>query len=262
VSVLFADLVGYTSVTEGLDPEDVKEVVERCLARLGREVEKRGGRVHQYLGDGLMAIFGAPVAHEDDAERAVRAGLAMQTAMAELQVPGTDGPYGEFRLRVGVNTGEVLAGPVSDRYTVVGDVVNVASRFEGAARPGQVVVGERRFLTLAAEHATQLDLDRALDFYDRALALTGPGDPARPALLAAAATLRWNSGVATLDAVVELFEEAIEGFHALGDEAGAARARVELAHPLWVAGRTRRADEEVRRVLGVLSQYQTPNPLL
>jgi class 3 adenylate cyclase/tetratricopeptide (TPR) repeat protein len=141
VTVLFADLSGYTAFAERLDPEAVKSLVDRALMRLGHEVARYGGTVDKYIGDNVMAIFGAPVAHEDDAERAVRAGLGMQAAMGEVN----DGlPAGaHFALRVGVNTGEVLAGAVGDAYTVVGDTVNVASRLQTAARPGSVTVGER-----------------------------------------------------------------------------------------------------------------------
>jgi class 3 adenylate cyclase/tetratricopeptide (TPR) repeat protein len=141
VTVLFADLSGYTAVAERMDPEAVKSLVNRALMRLGREVERHGGTVDKYIGDNVMAIFGAPVAHEDDAERAVRAGLAMQNAMDEIN---HDLPAGvHFNLRVGVNTGEVLAGAVGEAYTVVGDTVNVASRLQSAARPDSVTVGER-----------------------------------------------------------------------------------------------------------------------
>src|SRR5918994_1295842 len=141
VTVLFADLSGYTAFAEGMDPEQVKSQVDRALFRLGHEVERYGGTVDKYIGDNVMALFGAPVAHEDDAERAVRAGLGMQDAMEEINAgmpPGAD-----FQLRVGVNTGEVLAGAVGETYTVVGDTVNVASRLQSAARPGSVTVGER-----------------------------------------------------------------------------------------------------------------------
>jgi class 3 adenylate cyclase/tetratricopeptide (TPR) repeat protein len=141
VTVLFADLSGYTAFAERMDPETVKSLVDRALMRLGQEVERYGGTVDKYIGDNVMAIFGAPVAHEDDAERAVRAGLGMQDAMAEVNDGLPDGAH--FALRVGVNTGEVLAGAVGDAYTVVGDTVNVASRLQSAARPGSVTVGER-----------------------------------------------------------------------------------------------------------------------
>src|ERR687895_1354489 len=141
VTVLFADLSGYTAVAERMDPEAVKALVDRALMRLGQEVERYGGTVDKYIGDNVMAIFGAPIAHEDDAERAVRAGLGMQAAMEEVNDGLPDGAH--FALRVGVNTGEVLAGAVGDAYTVVGDTVNVASRLQSAARPGSVTVGER-----------------------------------------------------------------------------------------------------------------------
>ncbi len=142
-TVLFADLSGYTAVAEQMDPEEVKRLVGSSLRRLGQEVEKYGGSIDKYIGDNVMALFGAPVAHEDDEERAVRAALGMQGAMEELneQLEATHGV--SFSLRVGVNTGEVLAGAVGDGYTVIGDAVNVAARLQAAGRPGTVTVGER-----------------------------------------------------------------------------------------------------------------------
>ncbi len=138
-TVLFADLSGYTAVAERMDPEALKSMVDRALRRLGDEVTRFGGSVDKFIGDNVMAVFGAPVAHEDDPERAVRAGLAMQGAMDEInaQIPDVD-----FALRVGINSGEVLAGKMGTGYTVIGDSVNVASRLQSAARPGSVTVGE------------------------------------------------------------------------------------------------------------------------
>jgi class 3 adenylate cyclase/tetratricopeptide (TPR) repeat protein len=141
-TVLFADLSGYTAVAERMDPEAVKSLVEGALRRLGQEVTRYGGRVDKYIGDNVMAVFGAPVAHEDDPERAVRAGLAMQTAMEEINEQLADSAGVSFLLRVGINSGEVLAGQVGDGYTVMGDPVNVAARLQAAARPGSVTVGE------------------------------------------------------------------------------------------------------------------------
>jgi class 3 adenylate cyclase/tetratricopeptide (TPR) repeat protein len=141
VTVLFADLSGYTAVVERMDPEAAKALVDRALMRLGQEVERFGGTVDKYIGDNVMAIFGAPVAHEDDAERAVRAGLGMQDAMSEVNESLPPGEH--LDLRVGINTGEVLAGAIGQAYTVVGDTVNVAARLQSAARPGSVTVGER-----------------------------------------------------------------------------------------------------------------------
>src|SRR4051794_1991114 len=136
VTVLFADISGYTAMAERMDAELVKAMVDRCLRRLGEEVERFGGTVDKYIGDNVMAIFGAPVAHEDDAERAVRAALAMHDAIMEIDP--------ELQLRVGINTGDVLAGSVAEGgYTVIGDTVNVAARLQSAAEIGSITVGER-----------------------------------------------------------------------------------------------------------------------
>src|SRR3954471_3975447 len=143
VAVLFADLSGYTAVAETLDPEALHELVDRCLRRLGQEVERYGGTVDKYIGDNVMATFGAPVAHEDDAERAVRAALGMQEAMVEINEDLGRRHGVSFALRVGVNSGEVVAGAIGGGYTVIGDAVNVAARLQSAAQPGRVMVGER-----------------------------------------------------------------------------------------------------------------------
>jgi class 3 adenylate cyclase/tetratricopeptide (TPR) repeat protein len=145
VTVLFADLSGYTAVAEELDPESVKRLLEGILKRLGNEVAQFGGHIDKFIGDNVMAIFGAPVAHGDDPERAVRAGLGMQAAMDEINGPLAQQHGVTFELCVGVNTGEVLAGHVGDSYTVIGDSVNVAARLQAAARPGSVTVGERTY---------------------------------------------------------------------------------------------------------------------
>ena len=140
-TVIFADLSGYTAVSERLDPERMKSLIDRALRRLGEEVNRYGGTIDKYIGDNVMGVFGAPVAHEDDPERAVRAGLAMQAAMDEINQQVAADIEAEFALRVGINSGEVLAGRVGDGYTVIGDAVNVAARLQGAAKPGSVIVG-------------------------------------------------------------------------------------------------------------------------
>ena len=122
-----------------MDPEAVKSMLDRTLRKLGEEVIRFGGSIDKYIGDNVMAVFGAPVAHEDDPERAVRAGLAMQETMERLNNDLSDI---NFSLRVGINTGEVLAGSMGDDYTVIGDTVNVAARLQSAATPGTVTVGE------------------------------------------------------------------------------------------------------------------------
>jgi class 3 adenylate cyclase len=143
VTVLFADLVGFTTLSEARDPEQVKNLVDTCFSRLVADVLAFGGRVDKIVGDAIVALFGAPVAHEDDAERAVRAALQMQQTMCDLNE--------DVKLRVGVNTGEVLVGALraGGDYTAMGDVVNTASRLQTLASPGQVVVGpETRAATL------------------------------------------------------------------------------------------------------------------
>ncbi|MGE5763726.1 MAG: adenylate/guanylate cyclase domain-containing protein [Mycobacterium leprae] len=141
VTVLFGDLSGFTSWAEELDPERVGVVVDRVLAALSQAVIEVGGYVDKLTGDGIMAVFGAPRAHEDDAERAVQAAAAMQAAVRRLAAEETGGtrPLG---LRVGLNTGEVLAGVQAGlAYTVVGDTVNTAARLADAAGVGAVYAG-------------------------------------------------------------------------------------------------------------------------
>src|SRR3954470_16697334 len=140
-TIVFADLSGYTAAAEQMDPEAVKALVDRTLRRLGDEIERFGGSIDKFIGDNVMGVFGAPVAHEDDPERAVRAGLAMQDAMGDANRESRE-KYGVgFSLRVGINSGEVMAGAVGDRYTVMGDAVNVAARLQAAGRPNAVTVG-------------------------------------------------------------------------------------------------------------------------
>ncbi|MDY7104341.1 MAG: adenylate/guanylate cyclase domain-containing protein [Actinomycetota bacterium] len=141
--MLFADLVGFTAMAESADPEQVKAIVDRGFERLVRDIADFGGRVDKIIGDAVVALFGAPVANEDDPERAVRAALQMQQTLASYAMEvGLD-----IRMRIGVNTGEVLTGPMraGGEYTAVGDVVNTANRLQQAAQPGQVLVGPQTF---------------------------------------------------------------------------------------------------------------------
>src|SRR6266571_3073432 len=143
VTVLFGDLSDFTSWSEDLDPERVGAVTDRVLAALAGSVKTFGGHVDKLTGDGIMAVFGAPVAHEDDAERAVRAALSMQRAVRRVldDERGGGAPLG---LRVGLNTGEVVAGvQAALEYTVIGDTVNTAARLADAAAIGGVYAGER-----------------------------------------------------------------------------------------------------------------------
>lgn len=141
VTVLFGDLSDFTSWSEDLDPERVGAVTDRVLAALAGAVKAFGGHVDKLTGDGIMAVFGAPVAHEDDAERAVRAALSMQRAVRRVldDERGGGAPLG---LRVGLNTGDVVAGiQAAIEYTVIGDTVNTAARLADAAAIGTVYAG-------------------------------------------------------------------------------------------------------------------------
>ncbi len=152
VSVLFCDLVGSTAQAEGLDPEDVRAVLSRYLEHVRAELERFGGTVEKFIGDAVMALFGAPVAHEDDPERAVRAALGIQQwATAE----------GELQVRIGITTGEALvalgARPESGEGMASGDVVNTAARLQSAAPVNGILVDETTY------RAT----DRAIDYGER-----------------------------------------------------------------------------------------------
>lgn len=141
VTVLFGDLSDFTAWAEDLDPERVGQVIDRVLAALAEVVGAMGGHVDKLTGDGIMAVFGAPTAHEDDAARAVRAAAGMQDVVRRL-VADESGGGRRLALRVGLNTGEVLAGvQASLAYTVVGDTVNTAARLSDAAGIGAVLAG-------------------------------------------------------------------------------------------------------------------------
>src|SRR5215213_6465045 len=131
VSVLFADLVGFTSLSEELDVEDVASVQSAYFATVRETIERYGGRLEKFIGDAAMAVFGVPRTRDDDAERAVRAGLALAAAIEQLGARiGLDA--GALAVRVGVNSGEVVhtpdAGP--EEAIVTGDPVNVAARLQ------------------------------------------------------------------------------------------------------------------------------------
>jgi class 3 adenylate cyclase len=137
VTVLFADLVGSTAFAGDQDPERVRALLDRFYDAMAAEVERAGGTVEKFVGDAVMAAFGAPVAHEDDAERALHVALGMQRRLEELF-------GGRVALRIGVNTGDVVVGqPREGSSFVTGDAVNVCARLEQAAAPGEILVGER-----------------------------------------------------------------------------------------------------------------------
>jgi len=140
VSVLFADLVGFTTLSEGRDAEEVRELLSRYFESCKRLISLYGGTVEKFIGDAVMAVWGAPTAQEDDAERSVRAALDVVGMVSAL---GQEVGAPELRARAGVHTGSaaVTLGAVGEGM-VAGDLVNTASRIQTAAEPGSVVVGE------------------------------------------------------------------------------------------------------------------------
>jgi class 3 adenylate cyclase/tetratricopeptide (TPR) repeat protein len=144
VTVLFADVVDSTGLGERLDPEQVAEIMNGAFAFLNASVKKYDGTVARLLGDAILAFFGAPVAHEDDAERAVRAGLDIQAAAREYAEEVSRNYGVDFKVRVGINTGLAVLAAVGDEirteYTAMGDTTNVAARLQSAAEPGSVLI--------------------------------------------------------------------------------------------------------------------------
>jgi class 3 adenylate cyclase/tetratricopeptide (TPR) repeat protein len=147
VTILFCDLVGFTAASESTDPEDVRARIRPYHELLRAEIERFGGTVEKFIGDAVMAVFGAPIAHEDDSERAVRSGLRILEAIEDLNEAD---PAFELRVRIGINTGEGLvaldARPELGEGMVTGDVVNTASRLQGVAPVNGVGVGEATYL--------------------------------------------------------------------------------------------------------------------
>ena len=154
VTVLFADVANYTSISEKLDPEEVHQIMDGAFKILMDEIHKYEGTINQFTGDGVMALFGAPVAHEDHAQRACYAALSIQKALGQYGDKLKNDHGIEFRMRIGLNSGNVVVGSIGDDlrmdYTAIGDTTNLASRMEGMANPGQSMVSENTY-TLARD---------------------------------------------------------------------------------------------------------------
>ena len=146
VTVVFTDVVGSTALGERLDPESLRRVMGRYFGAMQATLERHGGTVEKFIGDAIVAVFGVPVVHEDDALRAVRAALEMQEALGRVNDELAE-EYGvRLATRTGVNTGEVVVGDAAAAQRLAtGDAVNVAARLEQAASAGEVLVGEATY---------------------------------------------------------------------------------------------------------------------
>jgi class 3 adenylate cyclase len=153
VSVLFADITGFTTITDGMSPPDVIALLNECMERLTDVVEREGGVVDKYVGDQIMALFGAPVTRGSDALRAVRAAMGMQRAMAELNEERAGRGELPLEVSIGINTGVAMAGnmgsPSRLNYTVLGDAVNLASRVEHHAPSAGVLITQHTYAHVA-----------------------------------------------------------------------------------------------------------------
>lgn len=146
-TILFADIVGFTRLSETMPPREINIILNRYFSRMTDIVFSHGGTLDKYIGDGLMAVFGAPMEKEDDAERAVRTALEIRRQLTAMMK--TTSADRRFDIRIGLNTGRVVAGNIGSpkrmEYTVIGDPVNVASRLESIAKPNQIIIGEKTF---------------------------------------------------------------------------------------------------------------------
>jgi class 3 adenylate cyclase len=245
VTVLFCDLVGSTSLAERLGPETMHLLLNRFFELALSEVHRYEGTINQFLGDGFMALFGAPIAHEDHARRAALAALGLQRLLAEHSAE-MDESSAELRFRMGINTGWVVVGGIGDQlrrdYTAVGDTTNLAARLQQAAAPGAILISEdtRRFLQGSARLETLPPLQ-----------VKGKEAPVRPFRLVSVGLLRSEDVVLGSTArspfvgrrremavLEELLERASAGegqVVGIAAEAGAGKSRLayEFRRRLW-----------------------------
>lgn len=264
VTVLFTDIVGSTALAENLDPEDWADIVAGAHAVVQEAVERYDGRVAQFLGDGALAFFGAPTAHEDDPERAVSAALAIIGGVAEYgQELRRAGRVADFRMRVGLNTGLVVVGSLGAgkhvEYLAVGDSVNLASRMQGAAEPNTVLLAEAT--ARAVEHAFELQPIGRLE-------LKGKSEPvAAFRAVAPRRVARSRRGIAGLDSPIvgrdpeiallrdrlEALGAGLGGIVSIMGEAGLGKSRL-ASEIVW------RGSAAFTRMEGRCLSFQTTTP--
>jgi class 3 adenylate cyclase len=239
VTVLFADVTSSTELGERLDPERLRALLGAYFAAMAAVVESWGGTVEKYIGDAIMAVFGVPTVREDDAERALHAALEMQTRLAELNVGFERQHHVSLQVRIGVNTGEVVAptGPAPEQRIVAGDTVNVAARLEQAAEPGTILAGERT--TSAARRSFRFGDSQLLELKGKAEPL-----PASQVLEALPQAMRGQRGVRGLRAPLIGRDRELATLSGLLDEAVESRQprTVLLSGPAGI-GKTRLGSE-------------------
>jgi class 3 adenylate cyclase/tetratricopeptide (TPR) repeat protein len=236
VTIVFADVSGSVAMASGQDPEETREVLRSCLIALARRVQRFGGTVDKYIGDAVMAVFGAPTSHEDDTDRALRAALAMRDAINELNVDLQRQHGLTLTIRIGVNAGDVvagvIAGDVQAAYTVVGDTVNVAQRLQVAAHPGDILVGASAksaapsFDFAAVPPVTVKGKDQPLTVF-RLVGTNSLGARDRLTQLHMSSPLVGRNGeLGALIALVKRLEDGHGGLVALIGDAGSGKSRL------------------------------------
>jgi class 3 adenylate cyclase len=239
VTVLFADVSGSTALGEQLDPERLRALLGAYFAAMAAVIQSWGGTVEKYIGDAVMAVFGVPTVREDDAERALHAALEMQSRLAELNVDFERQHHVSLQVRIGVNTGEVVAptGAAPEQRIVAGDAVNVAARLEQAAEAGMILAGER---TISAAR-------RSFRFAEPLMfELKGKAEPLRASqvLEALPAAMRGRRGVRGLSAPMIGRDRELATLRGLLDEAVESRQpRTVLLSGAAGIGKTRLGSE-------------------
>lgn len=154
VTVMFADISGFTAMSEKLDPEEVRGMINGCFERLGAVIERYGGHIDKFIGDEIMALFGAPIAHENDPERSLRAALDMMAALEAFNQEHAGQIPKPLALHFGINSGLAIAGGIGtlhrQDYSVMGDTVNLAARLEDLSETGEILVGEATYRLTAS----------------------------------------------------------------------------------------------------------------
>lgn len=236
-TVLFCDLVGSTAIAERLDPEEYHELLERYLALALKEIHRLGGMVTQMAGDGVMALFGAPLAHEDAPERAIRAALSIRDSLQSAGGQRKPAAGAGLNVRIGIHTGPVLLGPIGNDlrmdYTAIGDTTNVAARLQSVAEPGTILVSDATERLVRGRFV----LERAGDFELKgktarvgAYVVRGLSRAASPMEVAAARGLTPFVGrrgeLAQLSACFDRLREDLPQVVALVGEAGSGKSRL------------------------------------
>ena len=257
VTVLFADVVGSTAIGERLGPERSKFLFDEIVALIAGEVRRFDGTVAQFTGDGLFALFGAPVGHEDDAERAVRAALAIQTAIAAYGDELRSGYGIDLLVRIAVNTGPVVLTDEdegAERYNALGDTANIAARLQELAPDGGIVVGpetERQVqYCVELESLGEVEL-RGLELPLRAARVTGARGPAQ--VRAVVAVVGRGSELAVLDEACEAIAAGSGAIISITGESGIGKSRL-------VVEARRRFGDRIRFLEGRAGSYAESFP--